>query len=130
MMLWSLYREPIGKRRDSCMETIFEPPTLPFHSKLRITVRSQAYVLGLGLGLEGRGLGLGLEGRGLGLGLGLRILALTTSLRVRFVIVFTSWWVAWFCRCHLQAGTYVTVTGLRRVRREPKSRTKHAIISV
>src|SRR5664279_3207873 len=80
MMLWSLYREPIGKRRDSCMDTIFEPPTLPFHSKLRITVRSQAYVLGLGLGLEGRGLGLGLEDRGLGLGLGLRILALTTSL--------------------------------------------------
>src|SRR5664279_3590329 len=90
MMLWSLYREPIGKRRDGCMDTIFEPPTLPLHSKLRITVRSQAYVLGLGLGLEGSGLGLGLgledrglglEGRGLGLGLGLRILALTTSLR-------------------------------------------------
>src|SRR5664279_571562 len=93
MTLWSLYRQPIGKRRDSCMDTIFEPPTLPLHSKLRITVRSQAYVLGLGLGLEGRdlglglgledrglGLGLGLEGRGLGLGLGLRILALTTSL--------------------------------------------------
>src|SRR5664279_4879710 len=85
MMLWSLYREPIGNRRDSCMDTIFEPPTLPFHSKLRITVQSQAYVLGHGL--EGRGLGLGLEDRGLGLGLGLegrglglRILALATSL--------------------------------------------------
>ena len=82
-MLWSLYREPIGKRRDSCMDTIFEPPTLPFHSKLRITVRSQAYVLGLGLGLEGRGLGLGLEDRGLGL----RILALTTSLNTGPVCV-------------------------------------------
>src|SRR5664279_763413 len=80
MMLWSLYREPIGNRRDSCMDTIFEPPTLPFHSKLRITVQSQAYVLGLGLGLEGRGLGLGLGLEGRGLGLGLRILALTTSL--------------------------------------------------
>src|SRR5664279_5353738 len=93
MMLWSLYREPIGKRCDSCMDTIFEPPTLPFHSKLRITVQSQAYVLGLGLGLEGRGLGLGLgledrglglglglEGRGLGLGLGLKILDLTKTI--------------------------------------------------